>query len=259
VFVTFSLTNLGMCRFWIGARAKHKDWVRHIGVHVVGLALCLAILIVMAIEKFKEGAWLTMVITSCVIAACVWVRAHYRSVSLELRKLDHEFFHVPTEDHHGGEPDPAKPTAVLLVGQFGGVGIHSLLSIQKMFPGYFKNVVFVSVAVIDSGHFKGVEEIDAQKKEVAESLGKYVELARRLGWNADSSTGVGTDPVDEIFRVCLGLARRFPAVMFFAGKLIWKRESWWQRIMHNETAFQVQRRLQWKGLPMTIIPLRATV
>ena len=37
--------------------------------------------------------------------------------------------------------------------------------------------------------------------------------------------------------------------MFFAGKLIWKRESWWQRILHNETAFQVQRRLQWKGLP----------
>ncbi|PYS96382.1 MAG: hypothetical protein DMF50_04905 [Acidobacteria bacterium] len=54
----------------------------------------------------------------------------------------------------------------------------------------------------------------------------------------------------------MDLAKRYPHVMFFGGKLIWKRESWWQRILHNETAYQVQRRLQWKGLPMTVIPLR---
>ena len=31
---------------------------------------------------------------------------------------------------------------------------------------------------------------------------------------------------------------------------------WWQRWLHNETAYQVERRLQWKGLPMTVSPLR---
>src|SRR3989441_11400853 len=62
VFVTFSLTNLGMCRFWLGNRRAHAGWVRHISVHVVGLAVCLTILIVMAIEKFTEGAWLTLII-----------------------------------------------------------------------------------------------------------------------------------------------------------------------------------------------------
>jgi hypothetical protein len=68
---------------------------------------------------------------------------------------------------------------------------------------------------------------------------------------------VGTDPVAELFGVCLERAERYPRVMFFGGKLIWQRESWWQRLLHNETSYQLQRRLQWKGLPMTIIPLRA--
>ncbi len=258
VFVTFSLTNLGMCRFWVGERKKpNSGWLRHMSIHFLGLALCLAILTVTIIEKFSHGAWLTIVITCATIAACMWVRYHYRSVSQQLAKMDQEFEFLPTEDHHGGEPDPKKPTAILLVGKFGGVGVHSLLSIQKMIPNYFKNVVFVSVAVIDSGHFKGPEEIDAQKKEVQGSLNRYVELARRLVWNSASATSVGTDPVEELTQVCFKLAKQYPQVMFFGGKLIWQRESWWQRILHNETAFQVQRRLQWKGLPMTVIPLRA--
>ena len=67
---------------------------------------------------------------------------------------------------------------------------------------------------------------------------------------------MGIDPADEITRVCLELAERYPRVMFFAGKLLWQRETWTQRILHNETAYQVERRLQWKGLPMTVIPLR---
>src|SRR5437773_887877 len=52
VFATFSLTQMGMCRFWFGGRREHENWVRHISVHVLGLVLCLTILSVMVVEKF---------------------------------------------------------------------------------------------------------------------------------------------------------------------------------------------------------------
>jgi hypothetical protein len=29
-----------------------------------------------------------------------------------------------------------------------------------------------------------------------------------------------------------------------------------QRILHNETAYQVERRLHWKGLAMAVLPVR---
>jgi amino acid transporter len=256
VFATFSLTETGMCRFWISARRKHRDWRRHISVHVAGLVVCLTILVIMAVEKFQQGAWKTLLITCALVTGCAWVRRHYRSVQAQLERFDLDRLDLTPLGPPGGEPDPTRPVAVLFVRDFGGLGIHMLLSLLKMFPGYFRDVIFVSAAVIDSGHFKGKEEISALRTQAEESLAKYVDLARRLGCNAAAATTVTTDPVEGLYKICVDLAKRYPHVMFFGGKLIWKRESWWQRILHNETAYQLQRRLQWKGLPMTVIPLR---
>jgi amino acid transporter len=256
VFVGFTLSNVGMTRFWVQSRKRQPGWWRKGFVHVVGAGLCASILVVTIIEKFSQGAWLTLVITGAAIGLCLMVRRHYRAVARKLAELNQEFNELPSVDHAGGDPDPKNPTAVLLVGSYGGLGIHSMLAIHKMVPNYFKNIVFVSVAVVDSGAFKGAEEIQKLQDSVNENLKKYVSLARRLGWNAGSATGVGTDPADEITAVCLSLAEQYPRVMFFAGKLLWQRETWTQRILHNETAYQVERRLQWKGLPMTVIPLR---
>jgi hypothetical protein len=112
------------------------------------------------------------------------------------------------------------------------------------------------VGVVDSGAFKGVKELSHVHEKVEVDLGKYVELAKRLGWNSEYRVATGIDAVHELTKLCIDLARIYPRVVFFAGKLIWKREGWYQRILHNETAYQVQRRLQWKGLPMTVLPLR---
>ena len=98
--------------------------------------------------------------------------------------------------------------------------------------------------------------MDSLQHNVEESLRRYVGLARKLDWNASSSMGVGTDRIAELYKVCIDISKQYPRCMFFGGKLIWQRESWWQRILHNETSHQIQRRLQWKGLPMSIVPLR---
>jgi amino acid transporter len=256
VFVTFSLSQLGMCRFWIRKRGADAAWVRRLAVHGVGLILCLGILAFTVIQKFTEGAWLTLVITGALVLLCLATKRHYANVSAELSLLDADLANLSSLDGRGGTPRPTDMTAVLLVGSYGGLGVHSILSIQRTYPNYFKNLIFVSVAVLDSGSFKGEEEVGALRSNVGRTLDKYVDLARRLGWNSDSRAAVGLDAVDEAAGVCLKLAQEFPRVVFFAGKLIWKRETWLQRILHNETAYQVQRRLHWKGLAMSVLPVR---
>jgi len=62
--------------------------------------------------------------------------------------------------------------------------------------------------------------------------------------------------VSELDRLCREVALRFPRSVFFAGKLIFQKESWYQRILHNETAAAVERRLQFAGLPMIVMPIR---
>ena len=257
VFVTFSLSQLGMCRFWWQRKGRVEHWKKQFSLHAFALVLCIAILSFTIVQKFSEGAWVTLLVTAVIVVFCMMVNIHYQRVALQLRRLDLELGDLGLlAVGVGGEPDANEPTAVLMVGGYGGIGIHSLLSIQRHYPGYYKNVIFVSVAVVDSGTFKGGDEIERLEKQVRESLDQYVKLARGLGWRASSRMSSGLDAVKEATGLCSALAAEFPRCTFFAGKLIWKRETWWQRILHNETAYQIERRLHWKGLPMAVLPIR---
>jgi len=68
VFLTFSLSEFGMSRFFVRHRKTDPLWKKHLPVHLTGLTLCLTILIITTLEKFAHGGWLTLLITSGVIA-----------------------------------------------------------------------------------------------------------------------------------------------------------------------------------------------
>ena len=73
---------------------------------------------------------------------------------------------------------------------------------------------------------------------------------------ADFRTDVGTEATAVAERLCLETAREFPRTVVFAGKLVFQKERWFQRVLHNETAYQLQRRLQFGGLNAMVLPVR---
>jgi hypothetical protein len=87
-------------------------------------------------------------------------------------------------------------------------------------------------------------------------LAQYVRLANGLGLAATGRYVIGTEVVQEAEGLCLEVAREFPRATFFAGKMIFQRERWWQGVLHNETALAIQKRLQWAGRTMMTMPLR---
>src|SRR5712664_1751229 len=259
VFVTFSLSQAGMIRYWWmkDTRRKYPDWARHLPLHLIGFVLCFGILVVNVLEKFTEGAWLTVVVTGAVVSLCMLIKRHYLGVRARLGRLDQILTALPqTAPKKALELQKKKPTAVLLVGGFSGLGIHALLTIMRLFPRYFVNVVFMSVGVVDSATFQGVEEVDRVREQTEEALRRYVELARGIGMPADYRFSIGTEAVSESEKLAGEVAKEYERSIFFAGKLIFERERWWDRLLHNETANQVQRRLQFAGLPMVILPVR---
>lgn len=259
VFVTFSLSQAGMIRYWLMAdtRRKHPDWASHLPIHLIGFVLCAGILVVNVLEKFTEGAWLTVVVTGALVALCMLIKRHYLGVFARLKRLDQILTALPTtQPAKALSTEKRKPTAVMLVGGFSGLGIHSLLTVMKLFPRYFHNVVFMSVGVVDSATFQGVEEVDRVRDETEEGLKKYVGLAQGLGIPADYRMSMGTEAISECEKLASEVAREYERSIFFAGKLIFERERWWDRLLHNETAYQIQRRLQFAGLAMVILPVR---
>jgi hypothetical protein len=255
VFITFTLSNVAMIR-----HAKHQGDSGAIFVHGLAAAVCAMILIVTLVEKFTEGGWITTVITAGLVAVCFMIRRHYQVVGRKVFELSRQL-DLETPPPAGitapAELDPGKPTAVVLAGGYGGLGLHTLLQIPRIFPGQFQQVVFVSAGVIDAGVFKGKDEIDAMNGKLESDLDKYVAFARgHMGWAADHDHAIGTEAVTELDHLCREVALRFPRSVFFAGKLIFQEESWYQRVLHNETAAAVERRLQFAGLPMIVMPIR---
>ena len=151
---------------------------------------------------------------------------------------------------------PNGPTAIVLVEKYDGLGIHTLLSIQRMLPGHFRNIVFATVGLVDSGQFKGVEHITALENKVRGDLERFVDLANRMGYYADFRYRVGTDLIEELEDMCLGLTREFRRCVVCAGQLVFERETLFTRTLHHETSFSIQRRLQFAGIQVIIFPIR---
>jgi len=263
VFVTFSLSNIAMSVYWIRRRKEDASWAKHLPAHVVASALCVTILVVTIIEKLLEGAWLTLLITSLLISLCFAVKRHYLLVGKAIQKLDRD---LPGPEQHPAmyaattrpltPPDPEHPVAILLVGGYGGLGRHALLALLRMFPGQFRGVVFISVAVVDSDVFKGASELPALEERTRKNLGAYERFGAALGLACASEFAVGTEVALEAEKLALGLAERYPRALVVGGQLVFTEDSAWNRLLHNETAFVIQRRLQHNGVPMIVLPVQ---
>ena len=260
VFLTFSLSELGMSRFFIKNRRKEPHWKKHLPVHLTGLTVCLTILIVTTFEKFTYGGWLTLVITSVVIALCYFIKGHYNKVRTGVRELDDMLVAIPHKGAYNTDPaDPTEMTAIQLVSGYNGFGVHTFLSIIRGFPGLYKNFVFISVSEVDAGAFKGSEAVSCLDGSTCDALKKYIDLARRLGFPAESRHDMGIDVVETASALCQSVAREFPKSTVFAGQTVFRRPGIVNRILHNETAFAIQQELRWKGITTVILPIRINI
>jgi amino acid transporter len=258
VFLTFSISEFGMSRFFYKNRATEKEWKRHIPIHLTGLVLCSTILVITLFEKLGQGGWLTLFLTSALVGLCFLIHRHYQKVTRGLRKLDTVLDVEPVTGIKNDQPvNPHKMTAVQLVTGYHGFGINTFYSIIKNFPGVYENFIFVSIAVVDSGTFKGAAELESLSRSTRKSLEKYVDLAREMGFAADYRMDIGTDVVDMAVPVCRNIAKEFPYSTFFTGQIVFRHENPFQKILHNETAFAIQRRLQYSGITTVIMPVRA--
>ncbi|MCX7918102.1 MAG: APC family permease [bacterium] len=259
VFLTFTLSQLGMCVHWWKKRRTESKWIKRLLINGIGLVITTGILCATVILKFEVGGWVTLVITVSFILFCLWIKSHYTAVRKVFKRLDAILTDLPLPEHPPKLPpkDPKAPTAILMVNQFNGLGIHSMLAIIKSFRKQFTQFVFVSVGEVDTSKFKGVEELDRLREATESALKKYVEIANKLGFYAEYRYSIGTDAIDELEILCREATKEFPNSVCFAGQLIFPKENWATRQLHNQAAFAIQRQLLFHGINMVILPIRA--
>jgi hypothetical protein len=151
--------------------------------------------------------------------------------------------------------DPTGPTAVLFIGKSSGVGMHTLLWIHRLFPGHFKNFIFVSIGIVDVKSYVGERSLGTMRRKVEKTLNYFVRFAHNHGNAAYAISDYGTDPVEKLTKIAEELYKQHPNCIFFASNLVFAKDNWFIRKLHNETAFSVQRRLHLQGIMMVILPM----
>jgi amino acid transporter len=261
VFITFSLSQLGMVRHWWRERANEPKWKTKIFINGFGLLLTGGILISLCIVKFDDGGWATLLVTGALVGVAFWVKSHYRQTQKKLHRLNELVAAALADDAIVVEktPPPCDPqarTAVMLVNGFNGLGLHTLFAIVRMFPKVYQNFVFVQVGVLDAGNFKGASEVENLREHSQKEVNRYVAYMGKRGFYTEAHIALGTDIVEEAAKLCDVIAEKFPQAQFFAGQLVFKDEGFGTRWLHNHTVFELQRRLYQNGRAMLILPIQ---
>jgi hypothetical protein len=128
--------------------------------------------------------------------------------------------------------------------------------VLRMFPGHFKNFLFVNARTVDAHAYGGEGALEKMREDAVKTLEYFVDFCQSHGMASASYIGFGTDAVDEITRMCEQINREYPNTIFFTSKLIFARDNWFTRLLHNQAALAVQRRLHLEGLQMVILPMK---
>lgn len=254
VFVTFTLSQLGMVLHWWNERNKNHKWGRKFLINGFGFLLTFSILISLSIIKFSHGAWLTMIFVGALFFTGICIKRYYGYFFAQLSACTRP---IPSRSELKQAPDApvGTHTAVLMVGGAQGLSRHAIAKVLQNFGQSIGNFVFLQVGLIDSGVFKGESEIEALEHRIEREINHLVNLMQEKGYRSEARTSIGVDVGDEIEKLAIVVLKDYPEAIFFGGQLVLPKENMISRWLHNQTLFVIQRRLYHLGCTFIILPI----
>jgi amino acid transporter len=130
VFTSFTLSQSGMVRHWLAEGRKGdaamKGWRRSIVINIIGAVTTFVVLVVVIMSKFKDGAWLSILIMALLVPLFYAIHRHYMWVRSVV--------------HRGAEHPGAVGTnhVVLLVREIDPAAAEALGYIRSFRPESFR-------------------------------------------------------------------------------------------------------------------------
>jgi amino acid transporter len=230
VFVSFTLSQLGMIRHWkrllktetdVQARSRMR---RSQAINTFGLVMTATVLIVVLITKFTKGAWIAIAAMAAIYALMTAIRKHYDTVAEELRKQER----VRTM--------PARNHAMVLVSKLHMPTLRALSYAKATRPDVLEAVTVnvddgdtrQLVAEWEKENFKiPLKVIESPYREITKPVLDYVKRVK-----SDNPRDVVTVFIPE----------------YVVG-------HWWEQLLHNQSALRLKGRLLFQpGVMVTSVP-----
>ncbi|MBA0914715.1 MAG: APC family permease [Nitrospira sp.] len=227
VFLSFTLSQAGMVRRWLGKRGSH--WRKKIVINGIGAVATAIATVIIASTKFMHGAWLVIVLIPILIMMFRGIHAHYQAVSEQI-----------TLDRRGSRPPMPRRNIVILPISGVNRAVIRAVDYARSRPGEVR-AVFVDVDSEATARLEmqwaqwgcGVNLVvlPSPYRSILNSLLDYVEAILEK----EPDTWV-TVVIPEIL----------PA-------------RWWQNILHNQRALLLKASLLFKDrVILTDVPFHLT-
>ena len=235
VFVSFTLSQLGMVRHWTTALRLAYDPVqrskmkRSRVLNVVGLGMTGTVLVVVLATKFTHGAWIALLAMAGVFLVMRAIRKHYDAVAEEL-ELDED---VATE-----RALPSRVHAIVLISKVHKPAMRALSYARATRPSVLEAVT-VSVDPDETArlveHWESLDlpmplrVLDSPFREITRPVLSYVRSVRR------------ESPRDLV-------------VVYLPEYVV---GHWWEQLLHNQSALRLKGRLLFMpGVVVASVPWR---
>ncbi len=255
VFITFTLSQMGMVLHWWQERHEERHWKKKIAINGFGALLAAGILTSIIVIKFKEGAWITVVTVGVLVCIALGIRKYYTLFLNRLSKINRIIPACPAHLMRVPGGPPPQHTAVMMVSGIGGLAQHAMANVLHLFGATFDHYVFLHVGILDAGSFKGEAEVDALQRYALHESGKLVKLMQDKGYSAEAMVALGVDVADEVEKLASQAIQKYPNCVFLGGQLVLPKETVLSRWLHNQTLYAIQRRLYEQQYPCLTMPI----
>ncbi len=143
VFTGFTLSQAGMVKHHL--THKHPGWQKSIVIQAIGCTLSFLVLVILAITKFREGAWVIIVVLPVLV---MWLLRLNRQYSREAEELEYE---VPAA---ATAPILRRHVVLVFVDELDAAAARAIQYARSLTPDEMRAVHFV----IDDTHANTLAE-----------------------------------------------------------------------------------------------------
>lgn len=221
VFVSFTLSQIGMVRHWtrllrtetdVSARSRMR---RSRMINAVGMGCTGVVLVVVVISKFFAGAWIAIVAMVALFLLMKAIRQHYDRVADGLAEQ---------QAHQGEVVLPSRNHAVVLVSKLHLPTLRALAYARATRPDVLEAI---TVSVDDAETRELVHQWE--NSDISVPLKVIASPYREI-----------TRPVLDYVKRINGEAPRTVVTVFIPEYVV---GHWWEQVLHNQSALRLKTRL----------------
>jgi hypothetical protein len=231
VFISFTLSQSGMLSKWI--KGKGKNWIPKAVINGFGAFVTFLIVIVIAITKFTQGAWVVVIVIPIMIFFMLKIKKHYSAISKQLKITPQELSDVHIKHN------VYRNRVIVPIESINKASIRAL----RYAATISDNVIAFNVSV-DEEQAKRVAERFKLLDSDIQLIIKYSPFRRVV------------DPLLKFIDSTEYDYQKGDIITIILPQFVVR--SWWNKILHNQTRVFIERELlkHYKHIVVSTMPLQ---